>query len=85
MDPSSFLKSLEILPDLNDQEISFLASKAQWIDMNHPRPSSSGVRSAVSSGFVYEGEVKVMIPAVGATGKAARPLSGAPCSARCRS
>ena len=38
MDPSSFLKSLEILSDLNDQEISFLASKAQWIDYEPSAP-----------------------------------------------
>ena len=38
VESSPFLKSLEILSDLNDQEISFLASKAQWIDYEPSAP-----------------------------------------------
>ena len=74
MDPSSFLKSLEILSDLNDQEISFLASKAQWIDYE---PSAPVIKRGEIGRFlwiVYEGEVKVMIPAVGATGESSETL-----------
>jgi acetate kinase len=74
MDPSSFLKSLEILSDLNDQEISFLASKAQWIDYE---PSAPVIKRGEIGRFlwiVYEGEVKVMIPAVGATRESSETL-----------
>ena len=74
MESSQFLKSLEILSDLNDQEISFLASKARWIDYE---PSAPVIKRGEIGRFlwiVYEGEVTVVIPAVGTSGKISKTL-----------
>ncbi|MCX5841645.1 MAG: cyclic nucleotide-binding domain-containing protein, partial [Deltaproteobacteria bacterium] len=74
MGPPTFFKSLEILSDLNDQEISLLAADAQWIDYG---PSEQVIKRGEIGRFlwiVYEGEVKVMIPAVGTAGEISKSL-----------